>query len=233
MAQSKEILYGKDTAILVNKLADGNYLALLSSRTCSIQLQSDFIETSDVSSGNFKDFTPTFISGTMSGDGLVRIDDTMTSFDLLTFFLNKTQFGVTFAAINNAGSKRYIMANAYVSSLSKTAGYNDAVNYSYQLQLTGLVSVQTSLAGGGGGSTTTANDLEIINFSGVSTLSLSWTTNRKNRFGQFPVVEVWIIDPTGVYYLTSVQPTLDGPPPSFTTMNFDFGASSTGFVIIK
>ena len=78
------------------------------------------------------------------------------------------------------------------------------------------------------------NEPEIIEFTGVSTVSVPWTSTRIINFGSFPQVEAWLIDPAdGQYHLAPVQPTIDAPPPDFTLMSFDFGGNVTGFIILK
>ena len=88
--------------------------------------------------------------------------------------------------------------------------------------------------GGGGGTTPDPNETEIIYITAESTKSFTWTTGRQQKFGPYPLVECWIQDDGGTYYLSAVQPYIDAPPPSlFTTMFYDFGAPVTGFIVIK
>lgn len=73
---------------------------------------------------------------------------------------------------------------------------------------------------------------EVIDLSSVSTATINWTTTRQNKFGDFPVTEVWVND-GGSIYKSSFQPSVDAAPPSMTVMSFDFGGSISGFIIIK
>jgi len=87
---------------------------------------------------------------------------------------------------------------------------------------------------GGGGTTPNTNETEIIYITGESSKSFTWTSTRLQRFGLFPEVECWLIDDTGTYYLSAVQPYIDNPPPSlFTTMFYEFPAPVTGFIVLK
>lgn len=76
---------------------------------------------------------------------------------------------------------------------------------------------------------------EVIFFTSVDSLVLDWTLTRKDLFGDFPSTEIWI-DFNGVYYKDDVPGIMDAPPPSLTTITFDFlgntGAQGTGFLII-
>jgi hypothetical protein len=87
---------------------------------------------------------------------------------------------------------------------------------------------------GGGGGTVHTNETEIIYFTSQTNVSFTYTTARRNRFGDFPCVECWIIDPSGTHSLSMAQPYIDGPPPSsFTTMFYEFGGPQTGFIVLK
>lgn len=79
---------------------------------------------------------------------------------------------------------------------------------------------------------TIANNLEIVPITAEATKVITWTPTRLALFGLFPVTEVWILD-GGVYAKAANEPTIDAPPPSMTTMSFDFGGAVTGFIIIK
>jgi hypothetical protein len=95
----------------------------------------------------------------------------------------------------------------------------------------------TAPAVGPGGSTTsstaTANDVEVITFSGVSSVSVNWTLARQNRFGQFPVFEVWINDGTDIFKAPALDIKVDAAPPSATVFTILPGGTASGFIIIK
>lgn len=77
------------------------------------------------------------------------------------------------------------------------------------------------------------NETEVILFTAATQQVINWNTTRIAKFGIFPEVECYIQDDTGAYYKSTVQPYIDTPPPSFTTLTFDFAGASTGFIIIK
>jgi hypothetical protein len=78
----------------------------------------------------------------------------------------------------------------------------------------------------------TAVEPEIIHFTNESVKQVLWTAIRKQKYGSMPTVQVYILV-DGKYQLSTVQPVLDVPPPNFSRMDFDFGGSSTGFILIK
>lgn len=86
-------------------------------------------------------------------------------------------------------------------------------------------------SGGGGGVHT--NETEIIYITNESSKSFTYTTARRNRFGDFPQVECWLQGPDGVNYLSPTQPYIDAPPPGFTTMFYEFPSNVTGFIVLK
>lgn len=79
---------------------------------------------------------------------------------------------------------------------------------------------------------TKANEPEIIWFTNEATKTVLWTSTRKQRFGNMPVVQIWIFD-GDKYQLSALQPDFDNAPPAFTQMDFDFTGPATGFILIK
>lgn len=77
------------------------------------------------------------------------------------------------------------------------------------------------------------NKTEIIYIEDEANKTVEYTDERRDLFGDFPQVEVWLLDDQDVYYKAAVQPSIDAPPPDFTTMYFDFGSAVTGFIILK
>jgi hypothetical protein len=84
-----------------------------------------------------------------------------------------------------------------------------------------------------GSPASSANDTEIIYVSSEATKQFTWTATRLQRFGAYPIVECWLLDPSGTYYLSNAQPYVDLPAPNFTTMFYDFGGPVTGYIVIK
>jgi hypothetical protein len=74
------------------------------------------------------------------------------------------------------------------------------------------------------------NNKEKIIINNVATVSIVWNPARVAAFGIFPKVQVWVLGQDGVYAMMPVEPAIDNP---FTTMTFDFGTPTTGFIIIS
>lgn len=77
-----------------------------------------------------------------------------------------------------------------------------------------------------------ANNKEVIDIAGASSVNIAWSPARAALFGAFPEVEVYVQDPYGVHTKLPIQPTADAPPPSFTNLNINFGSPTTGFISI-
>lgn len=74
---------------------------------------------------------------------------------------------------------------------------------------------------------------EVVFLSNESSKTIAWTPERIVKFGSFPNTQVWLLDPNNNYYLASVQPTIDAPPPAFALMTYDFGGPVNGFIMIS
>lgn len=78
-----------------------------------------------------------------------------------------------------------------------------------------------------------ANNKEIINIAGASSVNIAWSPARAALFGAFPEVEIYLQDGFGTYTKNSfIQPVPNAAPPSFTNLNIDFGSPTTGFISI-
>lgn len=86
----------------------------------------------------------------------------------------------------------------------------------------------------GGGGDTTMNQKEIIPFGAGVPTNIVWTPTRQNKFGSFPLIEVWLQDdPLEKPYLHfggAVE--VDAPPPATTEFFIKPGGNVPGFIII-
>lgn len=78
-----------------------------------------------------------------------------------------------------------------------------------------------------------ANDVEVIPFFDISDLNIEWNTSLINRFGFFPVIEVWIMQSGTLTYNPTPYITTNANPPAQTSFNISFIQQETGYVIIK
>lgn len=86
--------------------------------------------------------------------------------------------------------------------------------------------------GSGNGGNTMAQK-ETIPFQNQPTISIPWTPLRQNRFGNFPIVQVWLIEDGGVPYKANAGSIeVDAPPPAFTELTVRLGGNPTGFIEI-
>lgn len=77
----------------------------------------------------------------------------------------------------------------------------------------------------------TVCDPEIITFNNQSTLSIPYTTSMKDKYGDFPSVQVWIYDNNGDLVNMGITAVFDAYPP--TQISFDFGGISSGIITIR
>lgn len=87
--------------------------------------------------------------------------------------------------------------------------------------------------GGSTSSTMTGNDVEVITFTSVPSVTVNWTAARQARFGQFPEIEVWIDDGGLLFKANTVDIRVDAAPPSTTAFTIYPGGTASGFIILK
>lgn len=86
---------------------------------------------------------------------------------------------------------------------------------------------------GNGGNGTMANQKEIIPFNNVAQVNIPWTNTRNGKFGQMPLIEVWINDGINDPYLFNGGTfEVDQDPPAMTSLTVKFGQPCTGFIVI-
>ncbi|HEU4574615.1 MAG TPA: hypothetical protein VFS36_06395 [Chitinophagaceae bacterium] len=90
-------------------------------------------------------------------------------------------------------------------------------------------------AGEGGGGGSMANQTEIIPFADVAAVNIPWTATRLEKFGSFPLVEVWIEEEGQQPFLNfGANIECDAPPPAMTELNVKLGLGNpSGFIVIK
>lgn len=81
--------------------------------------------------------------------------------------------------------------------------------------------------------TSTMNDSEIIHFTDESEVVVEWNTTRKNRFGSFPQIEVWINEGPGNIYKENSNISVDLAPPATTQFTIELTGEATGWVVLK
>lgn len=82
-------------------------------------------------------------------------------------------------------------------------------------------------------------DMERIDFTNQTTVSVEWTIDRRNRFKEMPIIECWLLQNDqsapnyGSYYLANISITLDAAPPNTGNFFVNVGGPASGFIIIK
>lgn len=77
------------------------------------------------------------------------------------------------------------------------------------------------------------NQNEIIFIVNESTKLIEWNAVRKDRFGDFPVIDVWLLQLDNTYAIVNQPIQSDNPPPNTTQIYMDFGEVVNGFIIIS
>lgn len=77
-----------------------------------------------------------------------------------------------------------------------------------------------------------SNQTETIPFSNTDSVLIPWTNDRKNAFGNFPLIQVWFND-SGYFSIANVPIRCDQAPPLTTSFTIDLTGVGSGFIQIK
>jgi hypothetical protein len=81
-----------------------------------------------------------------------------------------------------------------------------------------------------------STSMETIHFTNVGRIDIAYTEERREKFGDYPAIEVWLLVPgtASEYYKSSTAEILsDNSPPSQTIFTVKPGEASTGFIILS
>ena len=88
--------------------------------------------------------------------------------------------------------------------------------------------------GGGGGGNDSMNQKEIIPFEDSPSISIPWTPTRQGKFGNFPIIEVYLQEDGDVpRLLIGGNIEADNPPPAFTELTVNIGGNPSGFIVLS
>lgn len=62
---------------------------------------------------------------------------------------------------------------------------------------------------------------------------INWNAERKAKFGDFPIIDVWLLQIDNSYEKVNISYSTNTPPPNTSLITLDFGAVSNGFLIIS
>ncbi|MGN6293782.1 MAG: hypothetical protein ACTHMV_13645 [Chitinophagaceae bacterium] len=86
--------------------------------------------------------------------------------------------------------------------------------------------------GNGGDDDPNMNNKEIIPFENQSSVQIVWTGTRQQKFGSYPIIEIYIKDGEEYYLHVAGEIKPDIPPPAFTQLTVNIGGENTGFIVI-
>lgn len=111
--------------------------------TVTLDLVTEFIETSVTGTGRFATFLPTKNSFTGTLDGLTSLENPLILSlpDLRARQIAQELLSMSFVSINGDGDTYTESADFYISSSSFTGSFNDMSHFSVSLQGTGVLSV--------------------------------------------------------------------------------------------
>lgn len=160
---------------------DGVWTLFGCALSCSLETTTDFIETTFLTSGKFKDFEPTVNSwqGTLSG--LVTLQDTVVSLaDLRAKQLAHTKLMITFERTDVNANVYSDQGYCYITSVSDDASFEGMNAFNLSVRGTGaLTQIFTPLTIGG-------NKVERLQF----TMPASITTSTQASLIGMDVIEV-------------------------------------------
>lgn len=129
----------------VNATDIGVYIGstLISGATSGeLSLSSAMIDITTKDSAGDSEFLPGLRSGTLSVEALYTDDDAdYNQSDLFAAWTGRTSLTIKYGT-NTTGKKRF-SASGYISSLSQSAGMEEAATYSAEFQLTGAITEET------------------------------------------------------------------------------------------
>ena len=130
----------KSQGLVLSYYHNGNYRPLACAKNANITISREFLELAPKSNNAFKRFIPTKKSFTISGSGLVKIQQTyQNAFDFFEdmFQTSDVKFNAFLELIDNELNYRVYQFDCYITELTLNSTVNNFANYSYTLQGTG------------------------------------------------------------------------------------------------
>lgn len=121
---------------------NGGWRMYACARSLTLNVQTDFIDTSVVGAGKFKSILPTINSFTGTADGVVNLnsDSMLTLPDLRQKQLSHTKILVNFERTDILGNVYTDQAYFYISNSTDTGSFDGIATFSIELQGTGALS---------------------------------------------------------------------------------------------
>lgn len=172
-------ILGKDVGVYF--YIDGNWILYGCALSCSLETTTDFIETTFLTSGKFKDFEPTVNSWQGTLNGLVNLESNVISLaDLRAKQLQHIKLLISFEREDEEGNIYSNSGYAFIASCSDSASFDGVNSFDVNLRGTGsLTEIFTPIIIGG-------NKVERLQF----TLPANVTTVTKTELIGKDVLEV-------------------------------------------
>jgi predicted secreted protein len=151
------IINGKDLMLYV--YGDGNIgtvdelYPVACDKTCSLEIDSDILETTVKDSGYWKTFLPSFNSAKITGDGLVDYSKTMGLQSLQSKIMQRTLVVFKLVAELSDTEKVIYGGQGYLTSVTVSGAVGSAASFSYQLTATGEPDIDNTIPVEGGDGT--------------------------------------------------------------------------------
>jgi hypothetical protein len=119
----------------------GEWVAYGCARSCTLNIKTDFLETTIRGSGKFATFRPTKNSFTGSVEGLVNLDNpaVLSLQDLRTKQIDQTKLRLRFKRTDETGNIYSSEADFYISSSEDNGPFDNLNSFSIELQGTGPI----------------------------------------------------------------------------------------------
>ena len=131
------MIHGKDLILTINSEYAQN-VALAASKSCEVEVNTDFIEVASPTDGAWKQYVPTYLSWGLSASSLLAYPETYNT--LFAYQTNKTKLTVRFF---DPDLGIYYKGNTYISNLRNTATVGSLVKISLNFQPTGPLTPAT------------------------------------------------------------------------------------------
>ena len=155
------MIHGKDLILTIDSEYTQN-VALAASKSCEVEVNTDFIEVASPTDGAWKQYVPTYLSWGLSASSLLAYPQTFNT--LFAYQTNKTLLTVRFF---DPDLGIYYKGNTYISNLRNTATVGSLAKISLTFQPTGPLTPATVTDFECGGSGKTVTGFE-IDWSGAS-----------------------------------------------------------------
>lgn len=133
---------GRNCLFKVNVL--GSYLPLICAKSFSVNIESDFVETTTQGTGQFKAFDYDSLTAALSFEGVQKIVDAATNptfYDMLAAQMSFLEVGFKMLFIDPDGITKELTGQVLIKSTNLSASISDPAAGALELQLTGDLTV--------------------------------------------------------------------------------------------